>query len=245
LDHQLRIQRFTPATTRIISLIKTDVGRPLSDIVPRLKSYDHLVLDARAVLDTLIPKDADVQTRDGQWYHMRIQPYRTLENVIEGAVITFVEVTEQKEAQGALRHSKDTLQALFELLPVGVAVLDADSRVIYANPALDKILEAPQSGLRGAYARRAFLRPDGTPMPAEESAGVRAVREQRAVEHIETGVMNEDGGVIWMDMSAVPVALPGWKVIIVAADRADRRGVEQALAKPDPRPEGGDRGDLG
>ena len=173
---------------RVIRLIPTDVGRPVSDIVSRLKGYDGLVSDVRAVLDTLIPKDADVQTQEGQWYQMRIQPYRTLENVIEGVVITFVEVTQQKQAQRALRDSEDTLKALFEWLPVGVAALEADGRVVYANPAWATMLEAPLAGLlRGTIAQRAFLRPDGTPMPAEESAGARAVRERRAVERIETG----------------------------------------------------------
>jgi two-component system CheB/CheR fusion protein len=234
LDYQLRIQRFTPATTRIISLIKTDIGRPVSDIVPRFKGYDRLVPDVRAVLDTLIPKETDVQTQDGQWYQMRIQPYRTLENVIEGAVITFVEVTEQKAAQWALRESEDTLKALFELLPVGVAALDAEGRVVYANPTWASIVEVTHAGLlRGEYVQRAFLKPDGTPMPDEESAGMRAVQEQRVVEHIETGVMKAEGGVIWTDMSAVPVALPGWRVIMVAADRAARRGAEETPPKPD------------
>lgn len=74
LDHQLRIQRFTPATARVINLIQTDIGRPVSDIVSRFKGYGRLVPDAREVLDTLIPKEAEVQTQEGQWYQMRIQP---------------------------------------------------------------------------------------------------------------------------------------------------------------------------
>ncbi len=101
LDHQLRIQRYTPATTSVINLIQTDIGRPVSDIVSRFKDYDRLVPDTRAVLDTLIPKEEQVQTQEGQWFQMRIQPYRTLENVIEGAVLTFVDITEQKKLQMA------------------------------------------------------------------------------------------------------------------------------------------------
>ncbi|OGJ84998.1 MAG: chemotaxis protein CheR [Candidatus Raymondbacteria bacterium RifOxyA12_full_50_37] len=97
VDLNLRIQRFTPATTHIINLIQTDIGRPISDIVSRLDGYDSLVQDARAVLDTLVPKEAEVLTKEGQWYQMRIQPYRTLENVIEGVVITFVKIIERKK----------------------------------------------------------------------------------------------------------------------------------------------------
>jgi two-component system CheB/CheR fusion protein len=93
VDHQLRIQRFTPAATQIISLIQTDVGRPISDIVSRLEADQDLVGDIQRVLDTLAIKEAEVRTANGRHYLMRIQPYRTVDNVIEGAVITFVDVS--------------------------------------------------------------------------------------------------------------------------------------------------------
>ena len=100
VDQQLRILRFTPAATRIINLIQTDVGRPVGHIVSNLVGYDRLVEDVQAVLDTLVPKEVEVQTTAGDWYLMRIQPYRTLDNVIEGAVITFVDITEMQAAGG-------------------------------------------------------------------------------------------------------------------------------------------------
>jgi two-component system, chemotaxis family, CheB/CheR fusion protein len=233
VDHQLCIQRFTPATTRVINLIQTDIGRPVSDIVSRLKNYDRLVEDTRAVLDTLIPKEAQVLSREGQWYQMRIQPYRTLENVIEGAVLTFVDITEQKRLQAALGESEKRLRTLFEMLPVGVTVLDAEGRIVYVNPALEKILDISHEGLLGGdYPRPVFLRPDGTPMPAEESASVRAVKEQQAVRHVETGVLKKDGRVVWMDTSAVPMTLSDWKVVVVTFDLGGRQSAEETPAKP-------------
>ena len=96
VDHQLRILRFTPAVTSIINLIPTDVGRPVGHIVSNLVGYDRLTADVNAVLDSLIPKEIEVRTQAGAWYLMRLQPYRTQDNVIEGAVITFVDVTEQE-----------------------------------------------------------------------------------------------------------------------------------------------------
>jgi len=99
VDHRLRILRFTPATTQIINLILTDVGRPLSHLVSNLVGYDRLTTDVQAVLDTLVPKDVEVQTTDGNWYMIRIRPYRTMDNVIEGAVITFVDITERKRME--------------------------------------------------------------------------------------------------------------------------------------------------
>ncbi|TCT10147.1 chemotaxis protein CheB [Paralcaligenes ureilyticus] len=110
VDHQLRILRFTPAATTIINLIPSDVGRPLAHTVSNLIGYDQLVADAQGVLDTLMPKEVDVQTSQGVWYTMRILPYRTADNVIEGAVVTFVDITEIVGARQALLKSNASLR---------------------------------------------------------------------------------------------------------------------------------------
>jgi two-component system CheB/CheR fusion protein len=110
VDHLLHIQRFTPATTEIINLIQTDVGRPVSDLASNLAGYDRLGQDVGAVLDSLIPREAEVQTLDGRWYLMRILPYRTVENVIEGAVLTFVDIRSQKKAEQEFRRLSSTLE---------------------------------------------------------------------------------------------------------------------------------------
>jgi two-component system CheB/CheR fusion protein len=94
VDHQLHIVRFTPGTTELINLIQSDIGRPVGHIVSNLVGDDNLVKDIQAVLRDLVPRIANVQTRAGTWFQMRIRPYRTLENVIEGAVITFIDITD-------------------------------------------------------------------------------------------------------------------------------------------------------
>jgi PAS domain-containing protein len=101
------------------------------------------------------------------------------------------------------------------------------------NPALLKILDIPsQALLGGEYTRRVFLRADGTPMPVQELAGVRALKEGQAVQHVETIVVKEDGRLFRTDMSAVPMALPGWKVVIVTFDLSGRQGVENPPLEP-------------
>lgn len=92
VDHKMRIMRFTPTATQIINLILSDVGRPVGHIVSNLVGYDRLVEDAQDVLNTLIPKETEVKTLKDDWYIMRIMPYRTIDNVIEGVVITFVRI---------------------------------------------------------------------------------------------------------------------------------------------------------
>jgi two-component system CheB/CheR fusion protein len=104
VDHDMRILRFTPAVTQIISLIPNDVGRPVGQIVSNLIGYDRLVEDVRGVLDTLVPVEAEVQASSGEWYVLRIMPYRTVENKIEGAVITFIQITEMKRANAKINE---------------------------------------------------------------------------------------------------------------------------------------------
>ena len=110
VDLQLRILRFTPAVTRMLNLILSDVGRPVAHVVSNLVGYDQLVADTQAVLDSLIPQEREVQSTAGAWYTLRIQPYRTLDNMIEGAVITFVDITETVQTREALRKANDLLQ---------------------------------------------------------------------------------------------------------------------------------------
>jgi PAS domain-containing protein len=136
VDHHLRILRFTPAITKIINLIHSDVGRPVSHILSNLVGYDRLVEDLQAVLDTLLPKEVRVQTRAGAWYLMHILPYRTIDNVIEGAVITFVDITAAEKTQESLREPWADIQTALNQSQAGIAIADAPSGALrYVNEA--------------------------------------------------------------------------------------------------------------
>ena len=128
VDHQLRILRFTPAASTIINLITSDVGRPVAHIVSNLVGYDNLVADIQSVLNSLLIKEVEVQTKEGGWYTMRIQPYRTLDNVIEGAVISFVNISDTIEARVAIDKAKD-------LSRLAVVVQDAHDAITVKNMA--------------------------------------------------------------------------------------------------------------
>jgi two-component system CheB/CheR fusion protein len=136
VDLQLRILRFTPTATSIINLIASDVGRPVAHIVSNLMGYTNLVADARAVLATLIPKEAEVQTLDGQWYTLRILPYRTLDNVIEGAVVTFVNITDAVKTREALYQAKEMARLAVVVRDAhdAITVQDLSGRTIAWNP---------------------------------------------------------------------------------------------------------------
>ncbi len=136
VDHQLRILRFTPAVTQVINLIPTDVGRPVGHIVSNLLGYDRLVEDIKEVLDTLTPKDIEVQSQKGAWYLLRIRPYRTIENVIKGAVITFTDITEMKQAREILKES-ETMRRLAVVVhdaSDAITLQDLEGRILAWNP---------------------------------------------------------------------------------------------------------------
>jgi two-component system CheB/CheR fusion protein len=136
VDHSLRILRFTPASAKIINLIASDLGRPVGHIVSNLVGYDSLVADTQAVLDTLIAKELEVQAASSMWYTLRIQPYRTTRNVIEGAVITFMDITEMVKSREGL-HKANELNRLAIVVrdaQDAVTVQDLDGRILAWNP---------------------------------------------------------------------------------------------------------------
>jgi len=96
LDKKLNVMRFTPSCALIINLITGDIGRPIGHIAPNLMNYTSLQADAQKVLDTLVPTEIKVCGTTDKWYMMHIIPYRTLENVVEGVVVSFVDITEIK-----------------------------------------------------------------------------------------------------------------------------------------------------
>ncbi len=141
VDLKLRILRFTPSATAIVNLISSDVARPLGHLMSNLVGYDRLVVDAQKVLDTLIPESVEVQTQTGQWYSLRILPYRTLDNVIEGVVICFVDI-------GEMVRTREQLAGANHLARMAVVVRDSrdavtvqslDGRTLAWNPAAERI----------------------------------------------------------------------------------------------------------
>ncbi|HZR47098.1 MAG TPA: PAS domain-containing protein, partial [Candidatus Manganitrophaceae bacterium] len=132
LDNNLKVRRFTPSMTQVMNLMPGDVGRTVSGIATYLAEPD-LTGDIEEVLRTLAFREKEVFTRQGQWYRMRISPYRTLDNMIDGVVIVFTEITEAKRAaersEAALRYAENIIATIREPL----LVLDKQFRVVSAN----------------------------------------------------------------------------------------------------------------
>lgn len=123
LDNDLNIKRYTEQAKRVARLIPSDVGRPIGDIVSRLRD-SSLIDDAKEVLRTLAFKETEVQSEGDAWYLMRVLPYRTTENVIDGLVITFVDITKIRALQEGQRRLLDALKSS----PTSVFGQDAELR---------------------------------------------------------------------------------------------------------------------
>lgn len=134
LDNNLRIKRFTPTTAKLISLIATDVGRPLADIVTQIVD-DDMAAHAHEVLRTLMFQEAEVRTKDGRTFLRRILPYRTADNVIDGVVVTFVNITEVREAQRLVEAMLEYANSLVNAIRQPMVLLNKDGRVVQTNRA--------------------------------------------------------------------------------------------------------------
>jgi len=121
LDRELKIKRYTPAATKIFNLIPTDIERPITQLSSKLR-YDSLAEDVAHTLKTLESKSIEVNDSGGIWYDMRIIPYRTAENVIEGALITFIDITNQKTIENLLEKYNEQFKQIMNNLPVIVYV---------------------------------------------------------------------------------------------------------------------------
>ncbi len=132
LDNDLSVKRFTSQATRIVNLVPSDVGRPISDFATKLK-FDRLVEDAKEVLENLVPKESQVQAADGRWYNMRILPYRTLDDVIDGVVMTFADTTALKQTEAQLQEARDYAQSIIATIREPLVVLDGDLRIVSAS----------------------------------------------------------------------------------------------------------------
>ncbi|WP_281273025.1 EAL domain-containing protein [Salinisphaera orenii] len=133
LDKQGRIKRFTPAATALFNLIDNDIGRPVDDISNRLSAPLDLAADVRRVLDTLTTVESEEQTGEGRWFIRRMLPYRTVDDRIDGVVLTLSEITAIKATEQALRATEARFRGLYDDNPLMYLSLDRHDRIISIN----------------------------------------------------------------------------------------------------------------
>jgi two-component system CheB/CheR fusion protein len=194
LDRDLRVARYTPTATSLFNLIPTDIGRPLSDLTGHL-DYADLEQDAARVLEKLAPIEREVGKPERGWFLARLLPYRTLDDHIGGVVLTFVDITERKRNEQALRESKETLQLVIEnAREYAIFTTDLNMIVTTWNSGAQRLLQYAEGEIMGQSAAVIFTPEDRSAGRDDEECRL-ALTEGRAAD--ERWHQRKDGSRFW------------------------------------------------
>ncbi|MBK8972033.1 MAG: EAL domain-containing protein [Hahellaceae bacterium] len=227
LDTQLKLKRFTPASRRILALIESDIGRPLTDIANELVGHDILEGAQEAML-TGSPLEFDVQDRRGSWYIKRVLPYRKVDQCVDGIVLTFSDVT-------ALRRTRDKAEALAARLQKQAQLLDLP--LVFARDLEDRIIFWNQGAqqLYGWSAEEAMGQVSHTFLKTQFPEPLKEIRNVMAERHRWQGELihqTKSGQAIAVNSQWV-LALDGkgqpWATVEVNTDISERKVFEDKL----------------
>ena len=195
LDESLRIRRFTIQASQIIKLIPGDAGRPVTDIASDLL-YPDLPEDIQEVLRSLVFKEKPINTRDGRWFSVRIMPYRTFENRIDGVVITFTNISIAKKLEAVLREGEREMKALFKLMPNAFALFDSiynedgnfvDGKFVFINDAFERIMGVNNDEVQGKTLRQAWPAAEVNWAKTFEQVVVSGISASFEIKHAQNG----------------------------------------------------------
>ncbi|MFW6182898.1 MAG: chemotaxis protein CheB [Chloroflexota bacterium] len=149
LDRELRIQRYTANTAELFNIVPGDRGRPIGHLTNRL-AYDSLTEDADRVLKDLAPIEKEIQDAEGRWFLAKLRPYRTVDDRIDGVVLSFVDVGDLKEAEAALRDEKEFGEKIVHTVREGLLVLKPDLTVEFANDSFYEMFDVAEEATVGS-----------------------------------------------------------------------------------------------
>ena len=198
LGPDLRIRRFTPMAEKVLNLIPADVGRPLADLKITL-SVDDLEDMMKEAMDSMSIREREVQDRDGHWYALRVRPYRTLENKIDGAVLILVDINDLKLTQGLARDIGMRVELLADSAPILLWTTDGDT-LHFVNRAFQDFVGATESDIRASPLTRFMHAQDRT----DYQKGFKEALHERGMFEGRFRLRHADGSYRWMKARAVP-----------------------------------------
>jgi two-component system, chemotaxis family, CheB/CheR fusion protein len=148
LTSDFRVRQFTPPMQRLLNVRNTDIGRSISEIRLQL-SIENIEPILQDVLETLGTRELEVQDRDGRWQLLRVRPYRTADNKIEGLVVVLVDIDQLRRSQQLLVDARDFASSVAESVPVPVVVLNEDGSIRTVNSAFRQLTEMQTKDLEG------------------------------------------------------------------------------------------------
>jgi len=149
LDKDLCIRRFNAGTEKMFRFIPTDIGRPLTDIKPKM-DLGNFEEDINQVMETLVARETEISDSDGRWYSLQIRPYRTSDNRIDGVVVLFFDISELNALKTSLKLAQDAYEyaaTIIETIHEPFAILDHELKVLSANRAFYKVFQVEPVGM--------------------------------------------------------------------------------------------------
>jgi two-component system CheB/CheR fusion protein len=203
VDRNRRIKRYTPHAAGLFNLIPGDLGRPLHDITHRL-DYPQLADDATASFETLQAVEREVSSSDGRWFIARILPYRTVQDRIDGAVLTFIDITGRRRAEEQMRLNEKRMRLVAaSTKDYAILTMDCDGRITSFNSGAERIFGYTEAEILGQPDSVIFT-------PEDQAAGVPANEKRRAREHgraeDERWHQRKDGSRLFCSGVLVPLA---------------------------------------
>jgi PAS domain S-box-containing protein len=209
------------ADGKVVGVINCGYGDPPTDPVKLRQLAD------------IYRVDYDDLVREADAYDSR-PPYiiELAKKRLHATALLIGSIIETKQAETALRESEEKYRVLFNTFPLGIAITDPAGNIVESNAraaALLGISQDEQEARRIDGEQWRLIRPDGTSMPAEEYAGVRALREKRPVKNVEMGIVKPDAAIAWINVTAAPLLLENYGLVITYNDITDRKEAEDAL----------------
>lgn len=228
LDRALAITRYTPSAAEIFHLIPTDIGRPIAHLKHRL-DYGEMIADVEKVLKSLAPVEREIRSED-RWFFARIQPYRTVEDHIAGAVLTFVDITDRCQAIEALRQSEERMRILIESAKdYAIFTTDRQRLIDSWNAGAQTLFGYSEQEILGQSADLLFTPDDRAQGDPEREAEL--AREEGCAEN-ERWHARKDGSVFYGSGSVMPLRdrsgdLRGY--VKIMRDLTERKRIQEAL----------------
>jgi PAS domain S-box-containing protein len=236
LDSDGRFLYANARATAGLGLAPADlIGRSILDILPPAVAQAELEQHRRFIATQDTPEyEITFDTRIGsRTFLMTRQLLSEAQDTGHTILLSAVDLTAYKRAEAALEITLAKYQALFDSLPLGITVSDATGQIVESNAMAEQLLglgRAEQQQRTIDDTAWQIVRPDGTPLPPEEYASVRALHERRLVENVEMGVVKPNGEITWLNVTAAPLPLADDGVVITYNDISARRQAEVLVA---------------